>query len=98
MRPEVLQELATQIPEPRRRDGVAGQPRRDLLEARVGEAQEGGGLSGIHEAVDRRQAAADALRCALDALERGEEIEIGYAQGDKNRMRRDQYFVERGVS
>jgi hypothetical protein len=42
--------------------------------------------------------AVEALRQALDALERGEEMEIGYAQDDRGRLRRDQYFVEGGVA
>ncbi len=43
----------------------------------------------------RRALAADALRKALSAVERGEEVDVGFAEDSKRRLRRDVYQVEK---
>ncbi len=44
----------------------------------------------------RRALAASALRRASAAVERGEEVDVGFAEDSKRRLRRDVYQVEKG--
>jgi hypothetical protein len=41
----------------------------------------------------RRKIAADALRCALEAVEKNTQTDIGFAEDDRSRIRRDHYLT-----